>query len=95
MVAAAGDLPERIFRQEFLAEFILDGGSVFRSVDACVHDEGDHSGPYVIGVDWGKRDDFTVFTVADRDTGRVVAIDRMNQIDYRLQTQRLKSLCDH
>ena len=89
---AQRELPERIFRQEYLAEFIVDGGVVFRGVDACIVAEPQHAGPYVMGVDWGKRDDFTVLTVLDKLTGHVVAVDRMNQIDYRLQTQRLRVL---
>ena len=53
--------------QEYLAEFIVDG------VDACIVAEPQHAGPYVMGVDWGKRDDFTVLTVLDKLTGHVVA----------------------
>ena len=89
---ARRDLPERTFRQEYEAEFIVDGGVVFRGVDACVAEDAPHTGPYVMGVDWGKREDFTVFTIIDKPTGRVVAVDRMNQIDYTLQTQRLAAL---
>lgn len=90
--AARYELPERIFRQEYLAELITDGGQVIRNVDACIYSEARPYGSVVFGVDWGKRDDFTVITVLDVDTCRVVEIDRMNQIDYNLQTQRLVTL---
>lgn len=89
------ELPDRIFRQEFLAEFITDGGQVLRRVDDAVYTDAPLRGQRVVlGIDWGKRDDFTVFTVLDADTGYVLAMDRMNQIDYRVQTQRLGVLCE-
>lgn len=90
--AAQRDMPERIFRQEFLAEFLEDAGAVFRKVSeaatACPVASGNGT---VIGVDWGKHDDFTVFTVLDRN-GNMLALDRFNQIDYDVQVGRLKAL---
>lgn len=95
--AARNGLPERAFQQEYLAEFLQDGGAVFRRVREAVDPDGaardPYSGRFVVGVDWGKSRDFTVFVVMDREAGRVVAIERFNQIDYRLQTQRLAALC--
>ena len=111
-------LPERIFRQEYLAEFVDDAGGVFRQVtEAAVipatdgwpayaaevqeSDSGeailvprpipdDHQ--YVIGIDWGKINDFTVLAVIDATTKELVALDRFNQIDYTLQKKRLRVL---
>jgi hypothetical protein len=111
-------LPERIFRQEYLAEFVDDAGGVFRNVNdaailpcstgwpsyACIEVEGpdgersliprepDDDHKYVIGVDWGKINDFTVLAVIDATTKELVALDRFNQIDYSLQIGRLKAL---
>jgi hypothetical protein len=45
-------------------------------------------------VDWGKLNDFTVFTVFDAAQGAVLSIDRSNKVDYHVQVQRLKALCD-
>ncbi len=91
-------LPERIFRQEFLAEFIEDTGGVFRNILACAtavpQEEPSPGHEYVIGVDWGKHLDFTVFSVLDATTRTQVYLDRFHQIDYTLQTRRLKVLCD-
>lgn len=93
-------LPESIFRQEILAEFIEDSGSVFRGVLGCATSteqqqaaSGHH---YVMGVDWGKHNDFTVITVLDvtGEIPREVYKDRFNQIDYTLQVGRLKSVYD-
>lgn len=92
--AAKRDLPERTFRQEFLAEFILDGSGVFRGVSAIATAPMNTvpvSGMrYVIGVDWGKSSDFTVFIVFCVETMQMVAMDRMNTIDYHFQRERLK-----
>lgn len=88
-------LPERIFRQEYEAAFIDDAGAVFRRVmDAAIATAlppaSGHE--YVMGVDWGKHEDFTVLTVMDMQTKAMVAFDRFNQIDYAVQTARLETL---
>lgn len=99
---ARQSLPERIFAQEYLAQFLEDGGGVFRRVTAAVDatlaagldtslDVGDGRG-YVIGVDWGRHQDFTVFTVLDARDRAVVALDRFTQIEYAVQLARLKAL---
>lgn len=94
--AARRELPERIYRQEYEALFCDDGGSVFRRVaEAAVGGLPEpYPGRFVIGVDWAKRDDFTVFVVLDADRLAVVALERFNQVDYAVQTNRLKALCE-
>lgn len=91
--------PERTFRQEILAEFLEDGGGVFRGVmravdDDVLQDEPIDNHQYIMGVDWGKHNDFTVLTVVDVTLGHVCHVDRFNQIDYSVQAQRLKVLAD-
>lgn len=94
--AAKQSLPERVFAQEYMAEFMDDAGGVFRRVmEAATSDpqsEAQPSTEYVFGVDWGKHHDFTVVSVIDSTNNRQVAIDRFNQIDYVLQVGRLKAL---
>ena len=94
--AARLELPERIFRQEYLAEFIDDAGGVFRRVleAACatVQDSAIDGHFYLIGIDWGKYNDFTVLSVIDTTTKELVHLDRFNQIDYVVQKQRLYTL---
>lgn len=99
--SARRNLPERIFAQEYLAQFLEDGGGVFRRVTAAVdtalatdpgsRDVGDGRA-YVIGVDWGRHQDFTVFVVLDARDKAVVALDRCTQIEYSLQLARLRAL---
>ena len=94
--SARRGVPERVYAQEYLAVFIEDGGGVFRrvrdAVDLSIDAEPVLKHTYVMGVDWGKHNDFTVFTVIDADMHALVAIDRFNQIDYSLQVGRLKAL---
>lgn len=84
--------PERTFQQEILAEFLESGGGVFRRVmeAATAHEQAPQPGhEYVFGVDWGKQADFTVIHVLDVANREQVYMDRFNQIDYRVQRQRL------
>ena len=96
--SARATTPERIFREEYLAEFTEDAGSVFRNVgDVCRLAEQTHpiSGHrYVFGVDWARDNDFTVIVVVDVTAREMVAIDRFNQIGWAMQRGRLKALAD-
>jgi phage FluMu gp28-like protein len=90
-VEAARDmLPERVFAQEFLAEFLEDQGSVFRNVAACVDPGRSAADPpighrrYVMGVDLARVSDFTVLAVLD-ESGRQVYFERFNQISWERQ----------
>lgn len=91
-------LPERAFQQEIMAQFIEDGGGIFRSVQkaatAKIRETGE-GGQYAIGVDWGRSNDATVFTVLDVVSGEVVYLDRMTDTDYNLQRTRLKALSEN
>jgi hypothetical protein len=91
--------PEHVFRAEYLAEFIDDAGQVFRGVrEAATAPPLAAAAPeagrtYIGGIDWGRSRDYTVITLIDAEAGRVVAIDRFNQIGWALQRGRLAALC--
>ena len=93
---AKGKLASRIFRQEWDADFIEGGGLVFRNLAAATRPcwtaniLAAHN--YVVGVDWGRAEDWTVITVIDANTRELVYYDRFNQIDYQLQLRRLKAI---
>lgn len=91
-------MPERAFQQEIMAQFIEDGGGIFRGVQratiAKALDAGLPNRQYVIGADWGRSEDATVFTVLDVESGEVVHVDRMTDTDFALQRLRLKNLSD-
>lgn len=92
---ARRNLPERVFAQEYLAQFLEDGAGVFRGIDkapaAVWQDRAVPGTTYTIGVDWGRHEDFTVFTVVDHLL-RLVHVDRFTGIGYELQTSRLIAL---
>ncbi len=95
--AARATLPDLVFRQEYLAEFLENEGAVFRNIAACLvpNDQTPemHAGHWTVGgVDWGKQNDFTCISVFCVDCKRELALDRFNQIDYAFQRQRLAVL---
>lgn len=91
-------MPDRAFSQEILAQFLEDGGGVFRFVrDAAVLqplDKGGEGRQYVIGVDWGRSNDATVFSVLDVASKEQVYVDRMTDTDYMTQRARLAALSE-
>lgn len=89
-------VPERTFKQEWNAEFV-DDGSIFRNItklSTLQPQEPQEGSQYVIGVDWGRTNDATVFSVLDLENKRQVYLDRMTNTDYASQRLRLKSLAD-
>lgn len=96
--AARQTLPERIFRQEFLADFIEEGAGVFRGIFAAAlaipQERAIEGHDYVIGCDWGRAEDYTVFAVLDLKEKALVHLDRSNRVEYALQRGRLKALAE-
>jgi hypothetical protein len=94
--AARRDLPERVFAQEYLAEFLADPGGVFRGVRTCATaTRGEpFKGLFVAGLDWAQANDFTVMVVLDAERRRVVDMDRFNRIDWHVQRGRVKAMAD-
>jgi phage terminase large subunit-like protein len=90
-------LPERTFSQEWDAMFI-EGGTIFRRVrDASTLqplEKDADGGQYVIGVDWGRSNDATVFCVMDVKSKCQVFMDRMTDTDYATQRLRLAALSE-
>ena len=90
---------EHVWRTEYLAEFSDESGQVFRGIRAAVvpgRVEAPEAGHvYVAGVDWGRHHDFTVIAVIDATARRLVALDRFNNIGWRLQRGRLQTMAAH
>lgn len=82
---AKRELPERVYRQEYEAEFIDETGGVFTDVDQCVeaYDYTDTNGhaPYSIGVDFARHQDWTVAIVLDAE-GRLVDYKRVQSVSW-------------
>jgi phage terminase large subunit-like protein len=87
-------VPERTFKQEWNAEFV-DDGVIFRNIEKLAvlkPQEPQEGHEYIIGVDWGRTNDATVFCVMDIAEKKQVYLDRMTNTDYASQRLRLKSL---
>jgi hypothetical protein len=86
---------ERAYMQEIMAEFLEDGGGVFRGVTLAAILSPAEPVPnhqYIIGVDWGRSNDATVFSVIDAVNKEQVCLDRMTDTDYASQRLRLAAL---
>lgn len=96
--AARLELPERVFAQEYMAEFLDDAGGVFRGVARQATADWQYGAledhQYVFGVDWGKENDYTVVAVFDLQLQALVFMDRFNQVDYVRQLQRVGGLAE-
>lgn len=92
----AEELPELVFKQEILAEFIEGGGTVFRDYAGCIR-EGILRGYeinkfYVMGVDIGLHKDFTVITALEADSREVVYFERFNKTNWTYILDRIESV---
>jgi hypothetical protein len=86
-------LPERVFAQEYGAQFIEGSGAVFRNVRECA--TGGWQEPavgerYFGGLDLAKVEDFTVLTLMN-SRREVVYVDRFHRIDWGTQIVRIKA----
>jgi hypothetical protein len=96
---ARQELPEDVFNQEYLAQFIQNQGAVFRNIAACTkapattpNDHKKHE--LVAGVDWAQKADFTAISIFCITCKREVELDRFNRIDWSLQRARLRHQVD-
>lgn len=85
------DMPELAYRQEILAEFLDDIGSVFRNVENIVQGAQEEPQPYkhyVVGADLAKLVDYTVTCTLD-DKGHLCGFDRFDTIAWPLIRARV------
>lgn len=89
---------DRTYRQEWLAEFIEDGGGVFRNVRAAAtvtpQTDPTPGHTYVAGLDWAFSNDFTVLAILDATDRTLVRLERWNGADYTLQRARIKAIAE-
>lgn len=72
-------MPEKIFQQEILAEFVSGAFSAFGDIyKKCLYQEDKkiYNEDYYFGIDVGRKDDYTVCTVIGSITGKVYEIYR-------------------
>ena len=88
---AKEDLSDLAFAQEYAAQFVSWAGAVFRKITDAILPTPATGKAAVIGADWGRTNDFTVFCVLS-DAGEVLELDRFRGIEYSLQRARLAAL---
>ncbi len=87
--------PERILKQEYLAEFLEDEATVFHNLSSCFRGaleqplEGES---YVFGVDLARTEDFTVIIGIKKSNRQVIYFSRHKETDWSLQKELIKSI---
>jgi phage FluMu gp28-like protein len=85
-------LPDNIYRQEILAEFMDDGGEVFSSIKTnCVltsYPPQVSNEKYYAGLDFGRQNDYTVLTVVN-SKGEMVDFYRERQKSWDIIVSEL------
>lgn len=84
--------PDLLFRQEYLAEFLDEAGTVFKDLEQIISgttEDAINGHNYVMGVDLGQMDDYTAISIFDLETHRLVHQDRFRGIEYPLQKEHI------
>lgn len=95
LVAAKKELPEDTYQQEYDARFLEESAGVFRRIDGILagtfdpYYEPELGHQYMLGWDPAKYQDYSVLTLFDLTTSRVVWWDRFNHFDYTYQVERV------
>jgi hypothetical protein len=92
---AQKNLPEDVYKQEYLAEFLDESAGVFRGIKNCIRGSVEEPNPrltYVMGVDLARLRDYTVLTVVERNRNHVVQYARFNKNTWEEQYYRIKEM---
>ncbi|NBW13144.1 MAG: hypothetical protein EBR82_34500 [Caulobacteraceae bacterium] len=86
-------MSKKDFQQEIMALFVEDATSVFRGVDDAVRskveDEPLPGCTYVMGLDWGRKHDYTAISVWNAEGQYEVMLDRFSEIGFDVQIGRI------
>lgn len=75
-------LPENVFKQEYMAQFIDSGGEVFQNIDKNTFNQFPQPvGKVFCGIDAARANDYTVATFMDQD-GRIIDYYRDNHLEW-------------
>lgn len=95
--AVKAELPEMIFRQEIMAEFLAAGASIFGTgldkEGAVLSMLADPRGHLFMGIDLAKKDDFTVISACNEDRLPVYR-EKFNDISWPAQRTRIHEAVD-
>jgi hypothetical protein len=73
-------LPDHIYRQEYLAEFIDNASGLFKDVRQSIG-QGERTSRTYGGLDIGRADDYTVLTILN-EQGKMVHVERWRHDDW-------------
>lgn len=88
-------MPRMKFRQEWLASFQDTGGGVFIGVeDTLILPPLDKEANFperklAVGIDWGRKNDYTVISAFHMDTGEQMYLDMFTDIGFEVQKNRI------
>lgn len=92
--SAREELPDIIFKQEILAEFIAGGASIFATgltTDGAILDVLEEPrGQIYVGIDLADKEDFTVISAVREEDHRPVLHERFNQVGWVNQKQQIR-----
>lgn len=89
------NMPEALFNQEYLSEFIEGAGQFFRRIKQNTYDSTrqlPETGDFQLGVDLAKYQDWTVLTPFNTNYFIAYPQDRFNQVDWNLQKARIEAM---
>ena len=84
-------IPERIFQQEYLAEFLDGSGSVFVKFKDCLIKNKLKSTKFFAGIDIGRSNDYTVCTIMN-EYKQIVDRYRVTNLEYTLQVKQITEI---
>lgn len=92
-------LPENVFKQEFMAEFIEAGGEVIPNVDVCIVlpeliATKEPGRQYYGGIDLARKRDYTVITILD-DELRLIDFYRFTGVNWDIQKEKIAEVVKH
>ena len=91
---AKENMPELIFKQEYLAEFVEGAAIIENIAELCIRKmqlTPKLGKKYYAGIDLALKNDYTVFSVVDED-GNLVFFDRFNKVTAPELKERLVKL---
>lgn len=84
IMAIKAQVPEKVFRQEYLAEFLDANGAVFSNWQNCIYTKPYTRNPndtFTAAIDWASENDFTVLTIVNQHK-KLCYLYRVNHMEY-------------
>lgn len=81
-------VPDKVWRQEYMSEFLDGSGTVFTNYMNCINLKPEKTGVYYAAIDWGKTNDYTVLTIINNKK-QVMEIFRINAVEYTKQVDMI------